>query len=83
MTTAADELLRHDDVCGACQLPPTSHAPTLLCRKCPAMFHYPCAGYYDESGAFQIVFDVRVAAQLCGRGFADAASVIFIPAFAW
>ena len=46
------DLFLHDDGCGACDTAlDEGHTPALKCGRCPAVFHYECAGYYDEQGA--------------------------------
>lgn len=48
-------LFAHDELCGACSQQTISgrdaRTPMLRCQLCPAVYHFPCAGYYDESGA--------------------------------
>jgi hypothetical protein len=38
----------------------------LRCERCPAVFHYPCSGYYDEKGTLLATprMDLQVLAVL-------------------
>lgn len=55
-------IFQHESVCGACEklsqpAPRNASAADvdasalLQCGRCPAAYHYTCAGYYDRAGA--------------------------------
>ena len=69
-----EDIFARDTCCGACSQEVHEHGPMLQCERCPAVFHYECAGYYDEEGTEQL--DYPRGACLCPRWRAAAAPLL-------